>query len=53
MSCVSALYHVVINTKEQRKTITRSEKHELYKYITGIITRHKSKLIIIDGIGYC
>ena len=50
MSCVCALYHIVINTRERRKTITPSEKHVLYKYITGIIARHKCRLVRINGI---
>ena len=50
MSRVSAIYHIVINTKFRKMTITEQHKHELYRYITGIVKNRGCKLLQINGI---
>ena len=50
MSTVKALYHIVINTKSRKMTITEENKRELYKYIYGIINSYNCKLIRMNGI---
>ncbi len=50
MSKVSILVHVVINTYCRKMTISDSHKRELYKYIYGIITNRKCKLLRMNGI---
>ncbi len=50
MSKVSALYHIVINTKNREMTIPKAARTDLYKYISGIVTSKQSELIAIGGI---
>ncbi len=49
MSKVSSLFHIVINTYCRKKTIPQEHKHELYKYINGVIEGCHSQLIRING----
>ncbi len=51
MSKVNCLYHIVINTYRREMTIPEEHKHELYKYIIGIVDGHQSKILRINGIG--
>ncbi len=47
----SQIYIQVVFAVEGRQNLIQSEwKHELYKYITGIVTNHKQKLISIGGV---
>lgn len=50
MSKVSAIYHIVINTKNRRKSIPDSKKRDLYKYIYAIIKNNDCVLLRINGI---
>ena len=42
--------HVVFAVKGRANLISAKWKEDLYKYITGIITNEKQKLIIINGM---
>lgn len=44
------LYHIVIRTKESRKTIDPQQAKQLYSYISGIIKNKKSHLYRINGM---
>ena len=50
MSKTIILCHVVFGTKFRDPTILPSRTHELYKYIYGLITIRKCKVIRINGI---
>lgn len=50
MSTVKAIYHIVINTRSRKMTITEENKRELYKYIFGIINRFNCRLLRMNGI---
>lgn len=42
--------HVVCRVKRTGNPISKKWENELYKYITGIITSKKQKLMIINGV---
>ena len=42
--------HVIFAVKGRENLISKSHKNELYKYLTGIITNKKNKLIQINGM---
>ncbi|MFH6961115.1 IS200/IS605 family transposase [Flavobacterium plurextorum] len=47
----SQLYiHIVFAVKGRQNLISKKSKDEIYKYITGIITHQKQKLIAINGM---
>lgn len=47
----SQLYiQIVFAVKGRQNLISKNNKDEIYKYITGIITNHKQKLIAINGM---
>ena len=47
----SQIYIQVVFAVQGRQSLIRSEwKDELYKYITGIVTNHRQKLIAIGGV---
>jgi putative transposase len=47
----SQLYiQIVFAVKGRENLISKNNKDEIYKYITGIITNHKQKLIAINGM---
>lgn len=47
----SQLYiHIVFAVKGRQNLISKKWKDEIYKYITGIITHQKQKLIAINGM---
>ena len=47
----SQLYiHIVFAVKGRQNLISKNKKNEIYKYITGIITHQKQKLIAINGM---
>lgn len=41
---------IVFAVKGRQNLISKNNKNEIYKYITGIITNHKQKLIAINGM---
>ena len=43
-------YHVVFAVRNREALIVPSIKDELYKYITGIVTNQKQKLLAINGM---
>lgn len=43
-------FHVVFAVKGRKNHISKEWKTELYKYITGIISNKKQKLMIINGM---
>ncbi len=46
----SKLYvHFVFAVKNRQSLITKDIKEPLHKYITGIVTKHGQKMLIIDG----
>lgn len=47
----SQLYiQIVFAVKGRQNLISKNNKDEIYKYITGIITNYKQKLIVINGM---
>jgi len=44
-------FHVVFAVKGRSNLISVKWKEELYKYISGIISNKKQKLIIVNGMG--
>jgi REP element-mobilizing transposase RayT len=42
--------HIVFAVKGRQNLISKNWNDELYKYITGIITNEKQKLIVINGM---
>jgi REP element-mobilizing transposase RayT len=50
MSKVQSFYHIIINTKGRKMTITNAEKTKLYYYMLGITRNLGCKLIRINGI---
>jgi putative transposase len=47
----SQLYiQIVFAVRGRQNLISKNNKDEIYKYITGIITNHKQKLIAINGM---
>lgn len=49
MSFVSALYHIVINTRNRSFNLQLEHRDELYRYITGIVNNYNCKMIRING----
>ena len=49
MSCVSALYHIVINTYNRSFNIQLEHADDLYAYISGIVRTYNSKMLAING----
>lgn len=49
MSNVSAVYHIVINTKRRMMTIPDDYKRDLYMYIYGILKANNCLLFRING----
>lgn len=45
------LVHVIFAVKGRQNLISDLWKEELYKYITGIISNKKQKLLCINGVG--
>jgi len=43
-------YHLVFSVRNRESLITTKIKENLYKYISGIISNQKQKLIIINGM---
>ena len=43
-------FHLVFAVQGRPSLITKEWKEELYKYITGIVTNKKQKLMIINGM---
>ena len=43
-------YHVVFAVRNRESLIDPVIKDDLYKYITGIVTQNKQKLLIINGM---
>ena len=43
-------YHIVFAVRNREALIVPAIKDELCKYITGIVTNHKQKMIIINGM---
>ena len=50
MSAVTAIYHIVINTKNRQMTLPLESCDSLYRYIARVITNTKSTLYCINGI---
>lgn len=50
MSYVIQLSHIIINTKERKKTLIQDCKNELFRYIWGVIREHNCHLYRINGI---
>ncbi len=50
MSYTQLLYHIVIRTKANEKTLSLAHSDELYRYIWGIIDNSKSTLYRINGM---
>ncbi|MFH7003233.1 IS200/IS605 family transposase [Flavobacterium bizetiae] len=47
----SQLYvQIVFAVKGRQNLVSKNNKDEIYKYITGIITNQKQKLIVINGM---
>ena len=47
----SQLYvHIVFAVKYRERLLTKDTREELFKYISGIITNRKHKVIIINGV---
>jgi len=42
--------HIVFAVKGRKNLIAPNHKEELYKFITGIVTNKKQKLIVINGM---
>jgi putative transposase len=50
MSYRQILYQIVFGTRNREATISESHCEELYKYIWGIVRKHKCKLYRINGM---
>lgn len=50
MSYRQLLYQIVFGTKNRESTISESYSDELYKYIWGVIKKHKCNLYRINGM---
>ena len=50
MSKTSFLYHIIIRTKNNQKTLSIENAEELYKFIWGVIDRKNCKLYRINGV---
>ena len=43
-------FHIIFAVKRRENYISSEWKNELYKYITGIVSNKKQKLMIINGM---
>lgn len=50
MSYVIQLSHIIINTKERKKTLSQDCKTDLFRYIWGIIHKYNCRLYRINGV---
>lgn len=50
MSCVSALYHIVISTRYRRNTIPEAACEKLYRFIWSRVKASGSRLLRINGV---
>src|SRR5690606_32281393 len=50
MPYLQCLYHIIIRTKYNKKTLPLDSSEQLYKYISGIVKNKKSVLYQINGI---
>ena len=50
MSAVSAIYHIVINTKGREMTLPLTSCDQLYRYIARVVQSHDSILYAVNGI---
>lgn len=44
------LYQIVFSTKNREKTLTKNNRDELFKYISGLLQNKKCHLYIINGV---
>ena len=44
------LYQIVFSTKNREKTLTKNNRDELFKYISGLLKNKKCHLYIINGV---
>ncbi len=44
------LYHVILRTKDSKRTLIQMQSKELYAYISGIVKNKNSVLYRINGI---
>ena len=49
-SCVSSLYHVVLSTKERKRTLTLELRERLWPYMGGIARTNHMKALSIGGV---
>ena len=50
MSAVTAIYHIVINTKGREMTLPLASSDDLYRYIARVIQSHDSIPFAVNGI---
>lgn len=50
MSAVTAIYHIVINTKGREMTLPLASSDQLYRYIARVIQSHASIPFAVNGI---
>ena len=50
MSAVTAIYHIVINTKGREMTLPLASSDQLYRYIARVIQSHNSIPFAVNGI---
>jgi len=50
MSYTNLLYHIVIRTKDNHRTITETFATELYKYIWGLVQNKQSQLLRVNSM---
>ena len=50
MSAVTAIYHIVINTRGREMTLPLASCDQLYRYIAGVVQNSQSTLYAINGI---
>ena len=50
MSAVTAIYHIVINTKGREMTLPLASSDQLYRYIARVIQSHDSIPFAVNGI---
>jgi len=44
------LYQIVFSTKNRERTLSKSNRHELFKYISGLLSNKKCHLYCINGV---
>ena len=50
MSAVTAIFHIVINTKSREMTLPLESSDQLYRYIARVVQNHDSILYEVNGI---